>query len=140
MEADNIAVNNVISQDFTEPKTYEEETKAPDWLQYWKPAFEKEYHQLSKVKKCWKVVDMGSIPEGKSLIGCKSVCVVKYANGKYVKHRARLVALGYQQKEGVDYFESFSPTASQVTVRFIMAITAMPGWYSADLDATCAFI
>ena len=140
MEADNIAVNNVISQDFTEPKTYEEATKAPDWLQYWKPAFEKEYHQLSKVKKCWKVVDIDSIPEGKSLIGCKWVCVVKYANGKYVKHRARLVALGYQQKEGVDYFESFSPTASQVTVRFIMALTAMPGWYSADLDATCAFI
>ena len=34
MEADNIAVNNVISQDFTEPKTYEEATKdeAGTWI------------------------------------------------------------------------------------------------------------
>ena len=66
--------------------------------------------------------------------------VVKYINGKYDKHRARIVALGYQQKQGIDYFENFSPTASQVTVRFIMAMTAIKGWDSADLDATCAFI
>ena len=140
LEANTVQIKHSSSFQFTEPKSYEEATKAPDWLHYWKPAIEKEYHQLNTVKKCWEVVDVSSIPEGKTLIGSKWVMVVKYINGKYDKHRARIVALGYQQKPGIDYFENFSPTASQVTVRFIMAMTAMKGWDSADLDATCAFI
>ena len=38
--------------------------------------------------------------------------------------------------EPVDY----SPTASYVTIRLVLALTALPGWYGVDLDATGAFI
>ena len=50
-----------------------------------------------------------------------------------------MVAKGYLQKRTSD-FSSFSPTASQVTLRVILALTAMVGFRSWDLDATCAFI
>ena len=53
--------------------------------------------------------------------------------------RPRAVAKGYLQKRTSD-FSSFSPTASQVTLRVILALTAMLGFKSCDLDATCAFI
>ena len=53
--------------------------------------------------------------------------------------RPRVVAKGYLQKRTSD-FSSFSSTAPQVTLRVILALTAMVVFKSWDLDATCAFI
>ena len=50
------------------------------------------------------------------------------------------MALGYRQRKGVDYFETFIPTSSYVSIRLDLALTALPFWYSYDLDAVCAFI
>jgi hypothetical protein len=52
--------------------------------------------------------------------------------------RPRVFAKGYLQKRTSD-FSSFSPTASQVTLRVILALTAMVGFKSWDLDVTCVF-
>ena len=65
---------------------------------------------------------------------------LKYRDGAYERHRARLVAMGYQQEKGRDYFESFSPTCSHPTIRLVLALISVPGWHSLDLDAVCAFI
>jgi len=46
----------------------------------------------------------------------------------------------YQQEKGHDYFESFLPTCSRSTIHLVLALTPVPGWYSLDLDAVCAFI
>ena len=50
------------------------------------------------------------------------------------------MALGYRQRIGVDYFETFRPTSSYVSIRLVLALTALTIWYSFDLDAVCAFI
>ena len=39
----------------------------------------------------------------------------------------------------IDYFESFAPTAAHITIRLVLAITAVPGFFSYDYDAVCAF-
>ncbi len=65
---------------------------------------------------------------------------LKFANDVYEKHKARIVARGFEQRKGVDYFQSFSPTASQVNLRLVLALTASPVFLSVDLDTTSAFI
>lgn len=77
--------------------------------------------------KCWEIVDTADLPEGANLIDCKWVCKVKYRQGQLERLRARIVALGYQQRKGIDYFESFSPTASHTSIRLLLALTALPG-------------
>jgi hypothetical protein len=39
------------------------------------------------------------------LIGVKWVFKIKFKNGEYELHKTRIVALGYQQRKDVDYFE-----------------------------------
>jgi len=59
--------------------------------------------------------------------GCKWILKLNFVNG-------------VEQLKGVDCFQSFSPTASQVILRLVLALTASLGFLSVDLDATSAFI
>jgi hypothetical protein len=127
---------------FTCPKDYAhaiDPERTPDY-RLWLEATRKEYELLDKTMGCWEVVDIDTLPEDANLIGVKWVFKIKYKNGEYERHKARIVALGYQQRKNVDYFASFSPTASYVTIRLVLALTALPHWYGVDLDATGAFI
>ena len=104
----------------------------------WMDACDSEMGTLERMK-CWEIVDESTMPPDAELIDPKWVLKLKFENGKYVKHKGRVVAKGYLQKRTSD-FSSFSPTASQVTLRVILALTAMVGFKSWDLDDTCAFI
>jgi len=61
---------------------------------------------------------------------------------KNTEHALRIVALGCQQRKGVNYFERFSPTVSQTTICLLLALTltALLGFRTEDYDVTCAFI
>jgi hypothetical protein len=74
---------------------------------------------------CWEVVDIDTLPEDTNLIGVKWVFKIKFKNGEYDRHKSRIVALGYQQRKDVDYFASFSPTASYVTIRLVLALNCI---------------
>ena len=127
---------------FTTPKDYNhaiDPERTPDFRE-WLEAIRKEYNLLDKTMGCWEIVDIAELPHDANLIGVKWVFKIKFKNGIYERHKARIVALGYQQRKDVDYFASFSPTASYVTIRLVLALTALPGWFGVDLDATGAFI
>ena len=74
---------------------------------------------------CWEVVDIDVLPEDTNLIGVKWVFKIKFKNGEYDRHKSRIVALGYQQRKDVDYFASFSPTASYVTIRLVLTLNCI---------------
>ncbi len=114
-----------VAATYTEPLKYQEALNAPDRV-LWKAALDLEYHTLEKMG-CCGFVKFSTLPPGVKLISCKWVLKLKYTNGVYEKHKARIVARGFEQRKGVDYFQSFSPTASQVSLRLVLALTARPG-------------
>ena len=71
-----------------------------------------------------------TLPPHKRTIGCKWVYMVKYKSDRTVeRYKAKLVAKGFTQKEGLDYIETFSPITKLVSVKCLLAMAAVQGWY-----------
>jgi len=105
---------------YFEPTSFKEVASHDEW----KEAMQKEYDTLIK-NVTWKLVDP---PLGTKPISCKWVYKNKYkANGSLDKHKARLVAKGFGQKEGINYEETFSPTAKWATIQKLFVLVAQNG-------------
>ncbi|KAL0395484.1 UNVERIFIED_CONTAM: Retrovirus-related Pol polyprotein from transposon RE1 [Sesamum latifolium] len=118
---------------FQEPKSY---TQAQGHLE-WEKAMVEELKAL-ETNNTWEVT---SLPAGKKAIGSRWVYKLKLNSDGSVNHyKARLVAKGYNQIEGVDYTDSFSPVAKTVTVRIFLSIASAYSWPVHQLDINNAFL
>lgn len=67
---------------------------------------------------------MAGSASGANIIPCHFVLATKRGpDGEKLKLRARLVANGQRQKYGVDYFDTFAPTANMSTIRTVLYAT-----------------
>jgi hypothetical protein len=100
-----------------EPRSVEEAL----FEQCWRDAMQTEMNSIQS-NRTW---ELSVLPIGHHTIGLKWVFKVKKdPQGNIIKHKARLVATGYAQREGVDFAEVFAPVARIQTVRLLIAITA----------------
>jgi len=57
-----------------------------------------------------------------------------------VRNKARLVAQGFCQKEGIDYDETFAPVARLEAIRILLAFVASKGFKLQQIDVKSAFL
>lgn len=116
-----------------EPASYQEASNHIEWVE----AMQTELDAL-EANHTW---DLVTLPVGKKPIGNKWVYKVKLKpNGELERCKARLVAKGFNQEEGIDYTEVFSPVAKMVTVRVLFAIAASYNWSIHQVDVNNAFL
>nr|GEV23327.1 putative reverse transcriptase, RNA-dependent DNA polymerase, Gag-polypeptide of LTR copia-type [Tanacetum cinerariifolium] len=103
----------------------------------WRNAMQQEIKALEK-NVTWTLEEL---PEGKRPIDSKWVYKTKFkSNGEVERYKARLIAKGCTQREGVDYLETFAPFTKLVTVRTLLAVATKKGWIIHQLDVNNVFL
>jgi len=65
----------------------------------------------------------------KYIVTLKWIYKIKHAiHGSINKYKARFVAWGFSQQEGIDYDEKLYPLARYMKIRIIISIAASMGW------------
>ncbi|KAG7599299.1 Reverse transcriptase RNA-dependent DNA polymerase [Arabidopsis suecica] len=117
----------------TEPKTFAQTMKSEKWTK----AADEEL-QAMELNKTWIVE---SLPPGKNVVGCKWVFIIKYnPDGSIERYKAKLVAQGFTQQEGIDFLDTFSPVAKLTSVKLMLGLAAAKGWTLTQMDVSNAFL
>jgi hypothetical protein len=85
----------------------------------------------------WELVDR---PYGCKPVGCKWVLKKKLRPDDTIdKYKASLVAKGYTQKEGEDFFDTYSPIARLTIIHVLLLLTVSHGLLIHQMDVKTTF-
>ncbi|KAK2417383.1 putative mitochondrial protein [Trifolium repens] len=103
----------------------------------WRRAMNEEIQSIEK-NNTWSLVDL---PPQKKPISVKWIFKVKKnPDGSILKHKARLVARGFLQQQGIDYSEVYAPVARMETIRLVISIASSMNWSLFHMDVKSAFL
>ena len=155
--------NTAESGENTEPRRFRplsevynntEEVEMPDELMYlgvdepatfklavknraWQEAMNTEINAIER-NGTWQLMELAT---GHKAIGLKWVYKLKKnTDGDVIKHKSRLVAKGYVQKQGINFTEVFAPVTRLEIVRLLLALAARNRWEVHHLDVKSAFL
>ncbi|GJX24305.1 putative RNA-directed DNA polymerase [Tanacetum coccineum] len=115
------------------PSSYEEFSKDINWINAMNTKMQALYENDT-----WELVDL---PFGRKPIGSKWVFKINYmSTGEIERYKARLVATGVNQIEGIDYEETFSPVVKMSTVRCLINLVVQKDWKLYQIDVNNAFL
>ncbi|KAF5447219.1 hypothetical protein F2P56_032787, partial [Juglans regia] len=117
----------------SKPRNYTHAASIPEWH----ATMDSEFQALLK-NETWSLCPR---PLGKNVVPCKWVFKLKRKpDGSIDRHKARLVAVGYLQRSGIDFHDTFSPVIKPSTVRMVLAIAVSFNWDIWQLDVSNAFL
>ena len=103
----------------------------------WSVAMQEELNQFERCQ-VWELVPP---PTNAKVIGTRWVFKNKKdEDGNIVRNKARLVAQGYNQQEGIDFDETYAPVARLEAIRILMAFAAHKGFKLYQMDVKSAFL
>ncbi|CAI7919559.1 unnamed protein product [Closterium sp. NIES-53] len=79
-------------------------------------------------------------PPGANIVSGMWIFRVKRPPGSPPVFKARYVARGFRQREGVDFFQNFSPTPKMTTLRVLLHVAAQRDYELHSLDFSTAFL
>jgi hypothetical protein len=119
-----------------DPKSFSEAMSSRD-AAFWKEAVNDEMDSILS-NNTWVLVDL---PLSSKPIGCKWVFRRKYnSDGSIQTFKERLVAKGFKQKEGIDYFDTYAPVARITSIHILMALASIYDLYVHQMDVKTAFL
>ncbi|KAJ9539154.1 hypothetical protein OSB04_031887 [Centaurea solstitialis] len=122
---------NFISEN--EPKEIDDALRDPAWVS----AMQEELAEFIR-NNVWLLVPR---PRKRTIIGSKWIFRNKLDEiGTIIRNKARLVAQGYRQEEGVDYDETFAPVARLEAIQLFLAFAAHMNFKVFQMDIKNAFL
>ncbi|CAI7828411.1 unnamed protein product [Closterium sp. NIES-54] len=121
--------------DISTPRSYAEAVEGP-YSSQWQAAMDAE---MASWKSTGTYVDEVP-PPGANIVSGMWIFRVKRPPGSPPVFKARYVARGFSQRQGVDYFQTFSPTPKMTTLRVLLHIAAQRDYELHSLDFSTAFL
>ncbi|CAI6002903.1 unnamed protein product [Closterium sp. NIES-64] len=121
--------------DIPTPRSYAEAVEGP-YSSQWQAAMDAE---MASWKSTGTYVDAVP-PPGANIVSGMWIFRVKRPPGSPPVFKARYVARGFSQRQGVDYFQTFSPTPKMTTLRVLLHIAAQRNYELHSLDFSTAFL
>ncbi|CAI7789796.1 unnamed protein product [Closterium sp. NIES-53] len=121
--------------DIPTPRSYAEAIEGP-YSSQWQAAMDAE---MASWKSKGTYVDEVP-PPGANIVSGMWIFRVKRPPGSPPVFKARYVARGFSQRQGVDYFQTFSPTPKMTTLRVLLHVAAQRDYELHSLDFTTAFV
>ncbi|GJT75083.1 putative ribonuclease H-like domain-containing protein [Tanacetum coccineum] len=126
-------LNPNSEQGFIEPNRVSKALSDPTWVE----AMQEELLQF-ELQKVWILVDL---PKGNRPIGLKWIFKNKTdERGIIIRNKARLVAQGHTQEEGIDYDDVFAPVARIEAIKLFLAYASFMGFMVYQMDGKSAFL
>lgn len=121
-----------------EPKTYAEAMRDKYHRMDWQVAMKEEHKSLMD-NKTWTLTDL---PAGKTALTGRWVYTLKRGPkaGEILRYKARWVVRGFQQREGLDYHETFASVVKPMSYKAIFALAAALDWDIEQMDVKTAFL
>ncbi|CAI5971986.1 unnamed protein product [Closterium sp. NIES-64] len=121
--------------DIPTPRSYAEAIEGP-YSSQWQAAMDAE---MASWKSTGTYVDAVP-PPGANIVSGMWTFRVKRPPGSPPVFKARYVARGFSQRQGVDYFQTFSPTPKMTTLRVLLHVAAHRDYELHSLDFSTAFL
>ncbi|CAI7745452.1 unnamed protein product [Closterium sp. NIES-54] len=121
--------------DIPTPRSYAEAIEGP-YSSQWQAAMDAE---MASWKSTGTYVDEVP-PPGANIVSGMWIFVVKRPPGSPPAFKARYVARGFSQRQGVDFFQTFSPTPKMTTLRVLLHVAAQRDYELHSLDFSTAFL